>query len=379
MGEPKKNLITKSNSLIEANYKLGELEQKIIWLLASRIQPSDKEFKTYTLRIKEFTDLLGLTSKSKYSEIEQITLGLMQKVFQIKTEYKTEQISWLSYVAYNKKSGTVDLRIDPSLKPFLIELKECFTSYRIENILQLKGQYTIRIYEMLKQYEKIKERTFKVDEIKEKLCVGDMYPQYGSFKQRVLKPAQKELKKKTDISFELEEIKTGRKVDTVKFIIKKNKNSMKSHQLSLFEGQKDEDIKHSLQKHGIQVSDATLNKWAEYDKERVIEVINYTSEQDNIHNPIGLITYLLENEWRPEVNVESKDSPVTKEMKRFQEELVNSTLPYYLMENDFLEQLTQNLDVSKDEAASLLNEYKDMFSADVISELKKKRKKKSWR
>ena len=38
------NLITKSNQLIEAAYKLNEIEQKIILTLISLVQPNDKEF-----------------------------------------------------------------------------------------------------------------------------------------------------------------------------------------------------------------------------------------------------------------------------------------------------------------------------------------------
>lgn len=59
------NLVTKSNMLIEANYKLGVVEQKIILCLASNIQPTDSDFKTYTLPIKEFSKLLGLSGTPK--------------------------------------------------------------------------------------------------------------------------------------------------------------------------------------------------------------------------------------------------------------------------------------------------------------------------
>ena len=76
--------------------------------------------------------------------------------------------------------------------------------------MKLKSSYAIRIYELLKQYEKLQERTFLLDELRKMLGAEDIYPAYGNFKQRVLLPAQKELKKKTDISFEIEEIKKGR-------------------------------------------------------------------------------------------------------------------------------------------------------------------------
>ena len=132
-------LVTKSNMLIEANYKLGVVEQKIILCLASNIQPSDSDFKTYTLPIKEFNKLLGLKGHAKYAELRQITRELMQKVFEVRINKKVIQVAWLSYVAYNESEGTIDIRFDPFLRPYLLELKREFTSYKLENVVKLKA------------------------------------------------------------------------------------------------------------------------------------------------------------------------------------------------------------------------------------------------
>lgn len=78
------NFVTKSNKLIEANYKLGVVEQKIILCLASNIRPTDSDFKTYTLPVKEFNKLLGLKGSPKYTELRKITKELMQKVFEVR-------------------------------------------------------------------------------------------------------------------------------------------------------------------------------------------------------------------------------------------------------------------------------------------------------
>ena len=87
---------------------------------------------------------------------------------------------------------------------------------------------------LLKQYEKIQERTFSLNDLRVLLGAEDIYPAYGNFKQRVLLPAQKELKSKTDISFDLEEIKRGEEVAKVKFIIHSDKQNT-NEQLNLFE------------------------------------------------------------------------------------------------------------------------------------------------
>lgn len=57
------NLVSKSNSLVEARYKLGTMEQKVIAAIASNISPDDKDFQTYTFSIKEFKELIGSKSK----------------------------------------------------------------------------------------------------------------------------------------------------------------------------------------------------------------------------------------------------------------------------------------------------------------------------
>lgn len=70
-------------------------------------------------------------------------------------------------------------------------IKKEFTSYKLENVVKLKSSYAIRIYELLKQYEKLQERTFLLDDLRKMLGAEDIYPAYGNFKQRVLMPAQK--------------------------------------------------------------------------------------------------------------------------------------------------------------------------------------------
>jgi len=295
------NFVTKSNRLIEANYKLGAIEQKIILCLASNIQPSDSDFKTYTLPIKEFADLIGVKSQHKYSDLKKITKELMQKVFEVRIDKKVIQVAWLSYVAYNETEGSIDIRFDPFLRPYLLELKREFTSYKLENVVQLKSTYAIRIYELLKQYEKIQERTFLFKDLRKLLGAEDIYPAYGNFKQRVLMPAQKELKNKTDISFNLEEIKSGRRVTKVKFIIHSVKPN-KGDQLNLFEENLEEfklvntftnRVKSLGLLMGVQITDEIIQSWEKYGEENVLLLMEKIQNRKDIDNLIGYITKVL--------------------------------------------------------------------------------------
>lgn len=214
------DLVTKSNRFIEANYKLGAQEQKVILLLASKIQPSDDDFKPYTFSIKEFAKLINVKGEYLYSDLRKITLNLLSKPFEIFINDTLIQTNWLMEASY--KDGTVSLKFNSFLKPYLLQLKREFTSYRLSNIVTLKSAYSIRLYELLKQYETIGTRSFDLATIRKVLGVEDIYPVYANFKNRVIIPAQKELAKKTDISFEFTEEKAGRKVNKLIFKIYPN-------------------------------------------------------------------------------------------------------------------------------------------------------------
>lgn len=223
----KNYIVKKSNYFImNSSYDLSLEEQKLILTLASMVQPIDEDFKPYRFKISEFMNLLGVDTKTKYTEVPKITKELMKKVFEIDEDDELIQISWLSSATYKKGRGLVELEFSPKLKPYMLKLNSMFTQYKLSNILSMKSKYSPRIYEILKCNE-FKKQGFielEIDELRKLLKVENIYPRYNDFKRKIIEQSQKELNLKTDISFEFEEIKTGRKVTSLKFFIKPNKD-----------------------------------------------------------------------------------------------------------------------------------------------------------
>ncbi|ARJ25850.1 initiator RepB protein (plasmid) [Bacillus mycoides] len=392
------NIVSKSNTLIEANSRLNLVEQKMLLCLASNIEPNDRDFKTYTFPIRQFHDLLGLSGSTKYTELSKITKELLSKVIEIRAGEELIQVSWLSSAIYNRNKGTIDMRFDPLLKPFLLELSSKFTSYRLANVVKLKSTYAIRIYELLKQYEDLKERTISLENLRYYLDAMDVYPNYANFKQRVLKPSQKELEHKTDISFEFEEIKLGRKVQKVRFIIRSQKK--KDTDLVRFEKKLDQfqqpntfeqKIKRFEERCKEKVFPKVFKKWEEH-KEIVLEIIEDIRFRTDIDSPIGYVEFILNSRLKELSEKERTSSNSQIENKSHNksvleiDNIIDSVIRKYststgavatfLVENTAIEELVRV--VTLEEAEAIWKEHETFVMDKIYEYIKKNSRKKRY-
>lgn len=239
MKSNQKNIVVKSNKIVEARYKLSVQEQRIILALTSMIKPDDRDFHTYRFTVKQLMNLTGVKGENYYSQIKEVTKGLIEKSLTIKEPTGDLQISWLSSAKYWDNEGVIDLCFSPKLKPYLLQLKSHFTQYQLENVAKLRSNYSIRIYELLKQYENTsrQKRVFNLDELRVILGIEEgRHKRFNDFKRYVIEVAKKELPKKTDIGFDYRLIKTSRKITAIKFILKPKKKSKTNTQAAIEAG-----------------------------------------------------------------------------------------------------------------------------------------------
>lgn len=298
----------KSNYIIEASYKLSLGEQRVIYTLTSMIKKDDIEFKPYKLSVKEFNTILGTKSKNMYNQVSQYIEGLRDKDLTIIKERSILKTKWLSSAEYFIADGYVELCFDPKLKPYLLMLKERFTKLTLEQMVSFGSQYSGRIYELLKQYEKIGSRTFNLEDLKGLLGIeiGE-YIKFGLFKQRILNKAKEEINIKSDLLIDFEEIKRSRKVESIKFIIKakptvKNKeiisdNEVDANRINLLNMVQEAFTNHEISKYEAGVLlDASKN-----DIDIIIKCYKYTLTK-NVGNVVGYVISLLNGFYQPQAN-----------------------------------------------------------------------------
>ena len=90
---------------------------------------------------------------------------------------------------YHSKEGYVEYEIAPKLKPYLLDLRSGYTSYRLAELAKLKSQYSQRLYDLLRQYltEKETKTCWRQDDLKalrDYLGLQKKYPRFNSFRDR---------------------------------------------------------------------------------------------------------------------------------------------------------------------------------------------------
>ncbi|MGU8478852.1 replication initiation protein [Clostridium perfringens] len=228
-----KFIVSKSNKLINGRYNLGVNEQKVIITMTSLIDINDKNFNKVTFTMKELSKILSVSVDNLYRDVRKIMTNLRKKDIFIdeRDENGVGRIIETSFVTtaiYDNKHGILTLEFSEVLRPYLLELKGLFTSYRLDNALNLSSKYSIRIYEKLKCNEFRKNFIWSIDELKNDLMLEQKsYNLYSNIKQKIILIAVNDINKHTDIRVEFEEVKSGKKVIAVKFIIKSNKENKK--------------------------------------------------------------------------------------------------------------------------------------------------------
>jgi len=303
-----KKLVVKDNRLINAKYDLSLQEQRLILWLISEIGPNDTDFQEYRIYISDLASFIGIeNSHTIYDQMRAITKRLMTRVVELESVdgNMVLQAHWVDTAIYNKKSGCIDVRLSKELRPYLLEIKRNFTKYELKHAITMKSAHAIRIYELLKQYERIGTRFLPIEEIRRECGISpDQYDKYKDLRVRVVDISVREINDRSDIYIEYDEIKDGRKVIAINFKISKNKGavlpdpimddpSTARHVFRLADyGITREKAQELVQKHSIEIIAWALGE--------ISRRIKSKDKADAIDNPAGWIIKAIEEDWRPQ-------------------------------------------------------------------------------
>ena len=222
-----RNHTRQSHIIVNARYALSRAEIDIVLTLLTAIKKEDKDFKDYEFTISELENKTNRKWNSK--QLKETVKKLMSKPLELPIEHEEdwEIVNWFSYFKYSH-TGLITCRFDKRLKPYLIELAGTRVLADFRHLLPMNSSYSKRMYLLLKEYDKIGMRTFNVEELQDILKVPKSLKTYSNFNLKVLKRAETDINKFTDLEVKLSEKKRGKKVVEITYTIKKNHTDLKA-------------------------------------------------------------------------------------------------------------------------------------------------------
>jgi len=320
----KKELIVKSNDILAHPIYRTTIELKIFSKIILELRNNPEEDCFY-LNKKDLLSSLGC-DKNSYGELKKICERMFRPIDINKG--KGNFILRAVFLEINADlESEILFEISPKMKPYFLNLTKNFTQYFFENIARLNSSFSIRLYELLKQYSNIGKKKISIKDLRYFLNIDDdKYIKYNHFKTRVILSGKKEIKEKTDIYFEFEEIKTGRRITAIEFFIFKNKvekEVKKTKNTVLEEDKASEPIRPKeldlLLKYGINEKQA-LKLCDSHTVERIKTNIKYIKDENakgrNKDNVAGFLVSAIENDYYNQTQLALDDKQLKKEAEK---------------------------------------------------------------
>ena len=215
--------VRQHNVITNARHELSAVQLDIYFMLLSKLKPSDNS--RYEIGVKEIEDLTG--RQWNYQQLKDATLGMIGKVFEIEEEDGLLQVALMSSAKYLKGQGRIQLTIAEELKPYLVDLKNNFTSFQLFCVLSMTSKYAKWMYVQFSRWKDIGYLSYELEQLKYRLNLKDpkgklpeQYKQWGQFKDNVLEPAIKQINEFSDLRVSYETEKKGKSIYKINFIVK---------------------------------------------------------------------------------------------------------------------------------------------------------------
>ncbi len=229
----KEKVINKPNAIIQAGQTLSATQSKILFSMLGRFKylaGDEDRMKlasvVYDIPVSEIAPKFLDSRGGKTDKlIQNQTDRLMEQFLTIKNGDTTERFNLVSYSKVVKGGSYIQAKFNLEVVDILRDMiKNGYTPIGFESINSLKGQYSIRVYELLKKaqrdYTVTKNGYYEISLSEFRFLLGipdKKYPRWQDFKKRVVNPSIEEIVEKTDLRFVFTPGRSGRSISSLIF------------------------------------------------------------------------------------------------------------------------------------------------------------------
>lgn len=222
-------LIYQHNVITSGRYDYSACMLDILFMVLSCLE---KDKLKYTIHAQDIEEITG--RKWNYKQLREATESIGSRMFEIETPERHRQMWLFEYVDYIKGTGSFEIKINETAKPYFFELKNNFTALQLKSVLNCSSKYAKRLYAIACQWRSVGTKRFEIPELKNMLGLIDkkgneQFERISDFKKFVLEIARNQISENTDIEIDYELKKRGREF----FWITLHINSQKFKQLEI--------------------------------------------------------------------------------------------------------------------------------------------------
>lgn len=192
-------------------------EVRIVSAIASLVQNTDEEFRTYRLPLNILGE--GFALGRNFSSIKRAINNLIDRKVEVRGEGKNFRL-YAVFALCGIEDGQLVAGFHPDLMPFFLNLKNRFTLYSPKDIMALPSVYSQRLYMFLRSWAAKPEIIMPLEELHSMLnTTPSLVKKFNNFKSRVLDKAHQDINTLTKLQFEWEAVYEERAVTAIHFFL----------------------------------------------------------------------------------------------------------------------------------------------------------------
>lgn len=221
---PSNEEVVKANELVKAKTPFTKMEHRVVAALIAQLEKGQTVFEEQTVSLKRLREMSGVVSPDFYQRAVEICDSLASKSVGVQKEgpnggREYHAIPVFEVCKYVEKKGTIRAKFNDRMGDYLLDLRNRYTMYWLPFFLRLPSRHSMRIYELMKMREGLREVRIDVGEFREILGIEDKYAGFSSVKRMIIEKSRKLVAKHTDIRFSYQIVRDGQTPVRIRFYI----------------------------------------------------------------------------------------------------------------------------------------------------------------
>lgn len=186
---------------------------RIFAMLVSQISMDDEEFTMQRIRVRDLRDLAEVSSNNIHNELADAAQSLIREPIEFRApDNNYEGYSIFTTCKYLRQEGVVAAKFNEDARPYLLQLRESFTRYKLRQVMKLSTSYAVRFYQiakMIQRSDSARNQIIDISSFRKLFMLEAKYERHADLVNHVIKPSVKEVNDKTDAQLRIETIREG--------------------------------------------------------------------------------------------------------------------------------------------------------------------------